>query len=187
MVRPAQQGHESRGLLEEARKPLDVLDSLLPCVGLLGRLGAHDQNAADSIGRGVIIDGPKAVRPIGVIPPPIAGDGDEHVFLPGRLAPVHDLVDLRADGVPDFRPHHTSGLPQRGGVAFGPYGAPVGVIVKAKQLRSPPHVHRMAGVEEQPKGGAEWLRPSFRRADLRTTPVVSPDELAHFSAAAQKG
>ena len=96
MVSPAKHRHETRRLLEELRHMLDIFGRPAPQQDLLGRFGAHHQDAADAIGRIFVVDGSVAIGPVDLLEPAVPGDRDQGVFLPGGAAPAHDLLDLRA-------------------------------------------------------------------------------------------
>ena len=133
---------------------LDIFSRPASRKDLFGRFGAHHQDAANAIGRIFVIDGTVAIGPVDVLEPTVPGDRDQGVFLPGGAATRHDLVDLRPDDVPDFRPYLARGPANGTGMPFGAYRAPIGVVVEAQQVRPPPDVHRVPGVEQQADRGA---------------------------------
>ncbi len=183
MLRPARNNDECGRLLEEAALPKQLLLSLLLGEHRCRSLRANHEHPADATRSRTVIDGPIAVGPIHVLPPAIASDGNERILVPGRSPAGHHLLNLGSDDVPDLVPHLAAPTAQRARMSLRSDRLTVGVIVKAEQLRSPPDIHRVAGVQQQPNGGAQRLRPFLRRAERMVGPVEGAHARTHFAAA----
>jgi hypothetical protein len=151
------------------------------------RLGADDEDPAHAAGRVGIVDGTVAVGPVAVREPAVAAHGNEGVLPPHRPAARHHLRDLRPDDVPDLGPDLGCRPAQRARMPLRPDEVAEGVVVEAGEVRPPVDGHGVAGVEHDPHGRAQRLRPGRRRAEGRHRPVVRPQERAECAAIREEG
>ncbi len=150
---------------------------------ILGHVAANDEHPADTV---IFVDRAEAVGPVDLLQLAVTRDWNELIFMPGRTAAAHHLLDLATDNVPDFRPAFPSALTERARMAFGTQRPAIGVVIKLDEMRPPPDEHRVVGIEQQPYGRPQTLRPDFRGAQRAGRPVVSPRQCAHFPAAGEK-
>ena len=186
MLGPRQHGGEPRHLLQGQLLAFALGRQLAARKDLFGGLRAKDQDPAHPVGRGVVVDGAIAVGPVDVLQTAVAGDRDELVLVPGRPQAGPDLVDLRADDVPDLRPDLLGRPPEGSRMALRTDRGAVGVVVEAVARRPPEEVGRMAGVEDQPQRGLQRLGPGLSRAQRVRRPVVGPHKRAHLAAPGQE-
>ena len=174
---------EAWRLLEKPALPLGL--GRAPPLGEHGLrgLGADDEDAADAVRRRLVVDRAVAVGPVDLVQPAEARDRHGPVLVPGRAAARHDEVHLMADQVPDLRPDLAARLAERPRVALRAERAAVGVVVEAEEVRTPPDVHGVPGVEDEADGGLQRPRPSLGRAQRRRGPVVRAHERAHLATA----
>src|SRR5437763_12993966 len=124
---------------------------------VLGHVTANHEHAADAI---AVIDRAIAVRPIDLLESAVARDRNELIFMPGRAATAHHLLDLRTDDGPDFGPALPPALTECAWMPLGAHSLAVGVIIKLNELRAPPDEHRVVCVEYYAHRRAKTLRPS---------------------------
>jgi hypothetical protein len=149
-----------------------------------GRLDADDQHAADAARAAVVANGAVAVGPVDVLAPAVAGDRHQVVLCQVAPSPGHHLLDLRPDDVPDLVPHLAGGPAERARMTLRADRLAIGVVVQAGAVVAPPDVHRVAGIEQQPYGGAQRLTATSRdpraRSDqswARISAPISPPPL----------
>src|ERR1700722_1296776 len=149
VFRSAQHRDEARRLFEQSSKTVALRNQLLAGAHLLCRFGADHQYAAYPMRGRLVVNRAVAIGPIYVVAPAMTGDRHKLVLVPSRAAPLHDLVNLRADDVPDFRPNLASGTTQGTGVSLRANRLAIGVVIEASAVLSPPDVHGMAGIQHQ--------------------------------------
>ena len=150
---------------------------------VLGHVTANHEHAADAT---AVIDRAIAVRPIDLLESAVARDRNELIFMPGRAATAHHLLDLRTDDGPDFGPALPPTLTERAWMPLGAHRLAVGVVIKLDQLRTPPDEHRVVCVEHYAYRRAKTLRPSLRPSQRVRRPAIGSRQRAHLPAAGEK-
>ena len=153
---------------------------------LLGCLRADDENAANAMRCGRIVDGTVAIGPIHILKPAIARDGNELALMPGRTPPRHHLINLGTDGVPNLAPR----LPGRDGQG-SPDGAPGRSICGKHRCRgrraADPRIctwdDRCSASRGQSCSGIEASRGSAQRGG---GPVMGAHQRTHLAAVVQE-
>ena len=152
----------------------------------VGHVIADDENPADSVCRGLIVDRAKAIGPPNIFALAVPRHGNELIFMPGRSLTSHDRFNLWADNVPDLLPAFLPALAECAWMALRPHGLAIGVVIELDEVRPPPDEHRMLRRQKNPDCRAEALRPAVGRTDRACAPVMGPHQSAHFPAVAKK-
>src|SRR5215208_6813132 len=105
---PTQNGDEARTAFEQAPLPFGLRGETLLSEHLLRRFGANDEDTANPFRRCLVIDRPVTISPVDVLTSAIPRDRHKLVFVPGRTAPGHHLLDLWANDLPNLIPHFAS-------------------------------------------------------------------------------
>src|ERR1700709_2534408 len=121
---------------------------------------AYDENATHSAS--FFLDWHIAVSPPYILQPGVPSDGYQPLFVPGRTFALHHEVDLRTYDRPDFGPAFAPGLAEGGRMTLWSHGLAVGVIVELDEFRAVPDEHGVPGIQHQPYGRPQRLRPAFR-------------------------
>ena len=135
------------------------------------------------MGHRLIVDRTVAVGPVDFLALAETRDWDQRIYVPGRTAAGQYLLDLRTNDLPDFRPDFTAGSSKRTGMSFWSDRLAISVVIEAKELRTPPDVHRMTRIEQQSKRRLEGAGPMLRCAERMVRPVERPYPLTHLAAA----
>ena len=183
MPRAAQQREERGCLVEELHEVLALGCELALVQHLAGGLGAGDEHATHAVGVARLVDGAVTVGPVDFLQLAEADDGHADVLVPHGAFATHHLLDLAADDRPYFFPRAARGSAQDGGMFLRAKRSGEWIVVEADEL-GPPHDHRrVAGAQQDARGGAQGLRPGPRITQRSVAPPVRPDELAHGAAA----
>src|SRR3954467_4755732 len=150
---------------------------------LLRHVAANDEHAANAI---IFVDRAKTVGPVDLLEPAVSRDRNQLVLVPRRATAAHHLLDLRTDNVPDFSPALPSALAQRAGVALGSHGLAIAVVIELNEPGAPPDEHRMVGIEQDPHGGTQALRPGLGVSERTFRPVMGAHQRAHLPAAGEE-
>ncbi len=146
----------------------------------LGGLGDGAEDASHPAG--LVGDRAVGVGEVALLRVAVAVDDQPLVGRPGGTAAGHDLLEHRADDVPDLAPDLSARCAQRPRVLALPEHRPVGVVVDHHQLGPPPQQDGEARRQADADRGAQALRPVLRVAERAGRPVAGVDERRELAA-----
>ena len=182
MLRPGEERHEHRRLLEQPDQALVFVGQVLLRQLAIGDLvGDAERTAHTAI---VQIDRRKRKRPPGLLRAAVPIHADGH-FLEARRVAGKRGLDRPTHGVPRIGPQRAQWRAQRTPLARA-QDRGVGVVVEECQRLAPHQIHAFGRAEDEVDRAAQRCRPLCWRPEWRQCPIVLSHRLRHGAGTVRK-